>query len=253
LIGIIIFSVGSLFSAVATFNIFSILSLILIALPIIGFWMIYFASKFPRLPDRALPAITLFKTSVIINLVAECLVMFILLILSIFFFIAAAAIGSSFYSSMDFGPAVFTALGVVILIATVMALILVIFYFRSILRVLNGIRNGVTGGPVFELPGIKAFTVFICIFTGVSLFSALIYVVAYPIIFGDSISNMYSTLYSLPYEFRRFIEPFVTSMELRVVLSSISSFVTNVGSIILVIVLNRFNNKLKSGQSLTDY
>jgi len=157
------------------------------------------------------------------------------------------------YASMDIPPFFFSIIGIVLLITTGIMLTLAIFYYRSILRVLNGIRNGLMGGPVFQLPSIKVFTVFACIFIGFSVLSSLINMITYPILLGGSITDMYSALYSLPHEIRRFIEPLIANIELRIILTSISALVTSAGSILCIIVLNRFNNRLKASQSLTDY
>jgi len=138
----------------------------------------------------------------------------------------------------DVGPAVFIILGITFVIVTGIILVFGILYFRSAMRVLGGIKEGLTGAPVFQLPGIKLLTVLFCITIGFTLLVALFSPLVAPAIFDE----MYS---DLPDIFRDTFKPFIAIPGVSIVLSSIFTVVANAGSLLCVIVLNRFNGRLK--------
>ena len=89
LVGIILFSVGSLLAVVMSFSVFSIITIAFLLLPIIGFWFMYASSKTPGIADRAITAVTLFKVSVIIDLVILSVAAIIFVIVSVLIFAVA--------------------------------------------------------------------------------------------------------------------------------------------------------------------
>ena len=129
LVGIILFSVAELFSIFRNFSGFSIFSLIMLALPVTGFWFIFAASKVPKMPEKTMTALTLFKVSIIIDLVLKCLAAFVMLIASFIVFAGAGAVQNYYYSSIGSGVMIFAGL-VILLIAVGMA-IFIIIYFRA--------------------------------------------------------------------------------------------------------------------------
>jgi len=173
---------------------------------------------------------------------------FILIILAILLFIGSIAVDNSYNT---YGVAgVLSIVGVTLLVVAALATPIIIVYFRSVLRVLNGIRRGILGHPTFELPGIKVFTVFMCIFVGFSVLNALIYGTLYS---PMSDEMYYSAFSSLPYEFRYVFDSFVGDVGRNLALTSISMLVSNAGTVILIIILNRFNNRLNPNSQFTSF
>jgi MFS family permease len=239
LTGIILYSLGSLLGVFASLNSSSIFAFAVVSLPIVGLWLMYAASKSPWLPNKTQPAITLFKISAIITFVGECIMVFILVIVAIVLIIVGIAAGYDSYSSYE--SVLINVIAIVLLISAIVALVISIIYFKSILRLLAGIKSGMQGNPVYELPGIRTYTVLTCIMIGAVLLGTIISFVTLSTISGDVRYYMYSALYDLPSEIRSIIEPFINGFGISLVVSSISSVVAYVGSLILVIALNRFN------------
>jgi len=246
LISILLLTLGNLVTLVYSFTVSPYLfaySFILTILPITGFWLIYSASKSPRLPERSLTAIKFFKSSVIITLIIECILVLALIILSIALFLGAFATGAF----MNGGTAqiIMNVIGVTLLITAAIVLVFTILYLRSVLRLLNGIRDGLSGKPVFSLPGIKFFTVFTCIMLGFALLSSLSTLSTLSTYTGDMYASTLSTLSDLPDEFATIFEPFLTNTGFIYVISLISGIAANIGTLLYIIGLNRFNKSLR--------
>jgi len=245
LIGIILFMLGNLASVVFSFELspyITVYSFLMIILPIIGFWLIYSASKSPRVPERSLTAVKCFKASMIITLIIQCLIVLALIIASIALFLGAFATGV--FVSGNTAQIVMNILGVSLLIGAAVAMVFIILYFRSVLRVLNGIRDGLSGKPVFTLPGIKFLTVYTCITIGSTLLSSLSNLSTLFLYNGDSYYNMYSSLNELPDELFYFLRSLMTS-GYNLVFLTICGVVASVGTLFFIIVLNRFNKSLR--------
>jgi hypothetical protein len=91
MIGIILFSAGTVLPVLVSFGVFSIFTLMIIALPVTGFWLIFAASKAPMTPEKSLTSLLLFKISIIIELVVLCLAALLIVIVAVLLFVAAAA------------------------------------------------------------------------------------------------------------------------------------------------------------------
>ncbi|MCL1820517.1 MAG: zinc ribbon domain-containing protein, partial [Oscillospiraceae bacterium] len=94
MVGIILFTAGKLFTTFASFSVWSFFSLMILALPVTGFWLIFAASKMPRLPEKTLTSLTLFKVSIIIDLVVSCIIGLLFVIVSIVLFAGASLDGA---------------------------------------------------------------------------------------------------------------------------------------------------------------
>ena len=235
LVGIILFSAGNLISQIMSINILSIYTLILAALPVIGFWLAYAAARKPRLPEKTLPALTLFKTSVIIGLVVLCLFMLVMFIVVI-----ALMIGAGMSSQIDLFGGIFSgvmvAVGIILLIILAGAIIIIVFYYRSVFRIISGIQNGIRNNIIYPLRSIKFFSVLTYIGAVFSVLSAVFS-------FG-SMRVFNEAIYSLPSEFSGFIEPIAGTLTGHGALSAILTIIGSVGTVLCVMVLNRFNNSL---------
>jgi len=153
LVGIALFSVGSVFNALITLGGFGIFSLALLALPIIGMWLLYAASKRPTLPDKSFTALSLFKAHTIITLVLFCIALggSVLIILAVF------ALGSGFGFPAD--SDVVIALAIIGFIAIGVMVLYLIFYFVSLLRIIESLRKGMTNNSFAPLRGVTPFLV----------------------------------------------------------------------------------------------
>ena len=230
LLGIVLFTLGSLAPHFISFNIYGILTLILQALPIIGFWLVFAASRSPKLPEKTLPALTLFKISVIITFVAFCLVALLLLILSI----VAMATGSAL------GFSIATILGIVLLIITAIVLLFVIIYYSSVLRVINGIRRHIIGNIMEPLRGANTFSILTFIFIGISILSVILSLFSFSAI-DSYISGL---LTDIPHEASDVIAQFMPSSS-DITLSSLLSLASGLGTLFCVATLSKFNSSIK--------
>ena len=225
-----------------TFNVMSIVTLILLTLPVIGFWLIFAASRSPRLPEKILPALTLFKVRIIIDLVMACLVILVLLI-AVLALLIGASVTSGYPSYYYNGSGALMIIGIVLLIVTCGATVYMIIYYRSLLGTLRGIRNGITLNWFNPLRGVKTFSVLTYINVGFTAIGAI------TTAFTSSLINnrlYYDLIYDLPRELRQIIEPFLSTLR-NSVYSAVFNLIASAGIIICVIVLNRVSNSLSSG------
>ena len=229
--GVVLYSAGNLLSILLSFGAAGFFSLLLLALPITSMWLMYSASKSPRLPEKFLTAIKLDKAYAIIQLVLSCLGSLILL----FFTFAAGSMISSFGMSGMGGAS--GALGVV-LILILGFLALVIIYYTSYMNVLNGLKNGIESNSFGQLRSIGTYTVFRYIQIGFVVLLTLVSVSAS----GYLASMMSSLLYSLPSELRGLLS--FGGGGSTIMLSTLFSLAASAGEIITIIVLNQYNNSL---------
>ncbi|MDR2570185.1 MAG: hypothetical protein LBD23_07790 [Oscillospiraceae bacterium] len=226
LIGIILFSVGALLNVFASFSVMSVFTLILYALPITGFWLIYASSKTPRLPEKVLPSLTLFKVSVIIELTVMCLVSLAFVI--VFFILVRNATG-------------LTGLAIFILFVSCVLVVYIYFYYRAILNILKDIKTGINSNCMTPLRDVKLFTIITYITVGFSALFSLVTIVAITFI-----RNMVGDLLQmLQFVGMDFVSDFLYAEQL----ASFFSLMRYAGIIVCLIVLNRFNNSLRYGVS----
>ena len=229
MVAIIMFSAGGLLNIFMNFNIWSIFSLGILALPVTGFWMMFVASKQPRLPEKSITALKLFKASIIIDLVVTSLAGLICVIVAILIFSAASYIG---------GGAM--AIGLVVLLIAGGMVTFIIIYFKAVLQMLAGIGNGFTYNSFNPLPGIKTFTILTYIMVGFSVLGAISTVIAVT----AATAFLNNILWSLP----DFISGAVRDMLLPssgvLAFQTLCTLLTAAGTVMCIIVLNQFNTKL---------
>ena len=172
LIGILLFTAGNLMGVFVAFGFFSIISLLLMALPITGFWLIYAASRSPSYPDKSLTALTLFKISVIIGLVVVSLIGVGLLIFFIWLF---STFGFALVADIFAEVPGFALLFLAIFIGIIL---FVIYYFKSLLTVLSDLRNGLQGRLHDKVRNVGLFTALMGIIVGFSIIYSVITIAA---------------------------------------------------------------------------
>ena len=234
LVGIIMFSAGSLFSTFASFSATSIFSLMIMALPITGFWLIFAASKMPKMPEKTLPALTLFKVSIIIELVGSCFLALALLIGSIALFVVGANLsdwggGEAFYAG-----------GSAMLLVTGGVVAFIVIYYKAILSVISGIRDGIMRNLFNPLPGIKTFTILAYIGIGVSVLFTSLSSFLLP-------QYMNMIIYAIPSDYQDIVESMLPSSGSGFTL--FFTLVMNAGIVVCIVVLNQFNNSLLYNRS----
>jgi len=163
LAGVILFTIGNALSSIIYFGLAFFIPLILSALPIVGFWLVYAASKRPQKPEKTLAALTLFKIHTIINLVMLCLgIVFIVLI----------SLAASFLSEplgVDPAPAF------PILFAVVSLMLLVIpLYYVPVLKILESIRQNIVNNTFNRIRGVAPFTVITFIACGLGILGIIV-------------------------------------------------------------------------------
>ena len=246
LFGILLFTAGSLLGIFISFELLSIISLLLYTLPIVGFWLIFAASKSPSYPEKGLTAITLFKISVIIGLIG---VILLLILLIIGFVWVINTFGMEFISLMFDEVPVITSIIIGVLIAIILFIIL---YFKSVLTVLSGLRNGLQGKHHGKVRNVGLFTFLMSLIVGFAVLSSVI-----TLVFVDFAQQMMSTIFDDFFGFGEFSDifgffgfyplGFVEDILQGVMLSAIFSLVENLGIILCLIALCGFNNSLASG------
>ena len=248
LIAIILYSAGSIISQVMNFSAFSIFSLAFAILPIIAFWMIFGASKSPRLPERTLTSLTIFKVIIIIGLVMICLV-FLLVIVLFIIMIAAAnyAGGSSAFSEIGDATGILAALGIGMLIFFAIALVIVIIYYRSVLVAIGSIKKGIINNSFSPLRGVGAFSVFSYIGLGFSIISTLSMMASTSLINNsfDYILNNGMFENGIPDEVYGYLAPFLDALPRNLLVSNIALLVMMVGTILCIVVLNQLSRSIK--------
>jgi len=219
------------------FSAFSIVSLALAVLPIIGFWLAYSAAKAPRLPEKTLSALTLFKVSVVIDLVIVCLVALVFLIVSVALLIGSGAVRQGPY----YGTGVLSAIGIAFLVLTVIIVVFIIIYYRAILRIFRGIRDGIMYNYLTPLRGVGVFSVLTYIGLVFSIIAAIGMISS-----AGFINNLVSdAINSIPMDYFGISGGLLGSVANTNIFSSLCTIIHSLGSILCIVVLNRFNNSLK--------
>ena len=232
LVGIILFTAGNLFSFFMSFNWMSTLSMVMLALPVTGFWLIFAASKAPKMPEKVLPSLTLFKASTIIDLVLSCLQALLLFIVAIIVFVGASNLGGRSYASGNLLGLV----GFLILLVGAGILVIGIIYFKAIQRVLNGLRSNIMYNTFHPLPGIKPFIVLTYIIVCAGALGTLVSSVGSVALSGA----LYSVSYLLPSELGGIVDNLLGGSAVDLLFK----FMGYAGIIICIVALNTFNNEL---------
>ena len=235
LIGALLFTVGTAVNILRTFTVFSVFVIALVSLSIIGVWMIYAASSRPKLPEKTLTALTLFKISTIIQLVLFCLALAGVLILFAVLGIVVAL--------EEPALVVFIIIGAVFVIGIFAAYI--VFYYVSILRILSGIRNGIVNNVFTPIKGIVPLMVVVIVMTALNIIFNLIAIAA-----SSFITNYVFTeiIREMPFEYRAVMsELLVMPGTGSMLLGLLMLILINVGVIMCIAALHSFNNSIKLG------
>jgi hypothetical protein len=222
------------------------------------------AAKNPSQPDKTLPALMLFKVNLIISLIVAGLFILLSTIISVALIIAGYKLQDALGNSgFDIPQIVYdiigvaTLIGVGLLVLIAIMVVIIVFYYKALLSLLKGIREGITKNTRGPLPGVILFTVFTCI----SVASALITAIATAVAIGflnAAVSNFLNEflnefLYSLdiPVEVWGYIDGFIegfvdTEALFGSPITGLLPVVRNAGILMLIISLNLFNGRLKA-------
>ncbi|MCL2203348.1 MAG: hypothetical protein FWB88_05365 [Defluviitaleaceae bacterium] len=240
LIGSVLFSAGTLLPILLNFSVFAIFSLALAVLPVIGVWLLYSASKTPKVPEGSLPGFTLFKVAAVIGLVFFCIALGITVIVMLL-----VLAGGAFLTDM-FGGGGEIILLMLFIFAIVIALFILWlrFYYVALLRVLKSIREGILYGNCNEIRGVGSFTILSFISIGFGLLGDLSSLAMRTFIDGFLGEIQREILREVPPELRGFVSdllPFGGFNPLPILLS----IAGGVGLIMLLVVLRNFANEVK--------
>lgn len=238
LAGICLYTAGSLINAIMLFNVTSIISLLILAVPIIGFWLIFAASKAPRLPEKIMPALTMFKVYAIIALVGIGLIALLgIIACAVLIFISFTESGSYFPG----GSAILMVIGVVLLLVLIGLAVFNVVYIKALLNILSGLRNNIIYNAFAPLRGVRVFTVLYYISVGIAVLMSLSSLMV-PV-------SMSEAIYTFPYEMQEIMLSFDYSSS-QYALSFILTTAAYAGNIICIVLLNRLNRQLSYGASL---
>ena len=228
MIAIILFSAGALMTRFLSFTVWTIFDLAIVGLPIAGFWVIFAASKMPKMPEKSLVALTLFKVSIIITLVFTGLAALAAVIVAIITFLAASQIG---------GQAI--AIGLIAILVAGGMVTFIVIYFKAVLTMLGGIRNGLMTNGFVPLPEIKTFTILTYIMVGFSVLGAIVGIIA---TFALN-ALLGPVLYMLP----GFLADIVWGMfpsPAVVAFTTLFELAYNAGIVVAIVVLNKLNGRI---------
>ena len=243
LTGIILFSAGSVFASVFALGVFSVFALAFTALPITGFWLIYAASKTPKMPEKTLPALTLFKIHTIAGMVLIGLAVAAMLALSVIM-IVYGALNRHATGWVGFNAGLSFILGIFFLVASMIIagifVLSITFYHVPILKILKGIRHNIIHNTFDRIRGVLPFTVTISIFVFFSTmltFAGLANAEAFR---GEIIRLLHLFMFDIP-EIIPVGNIIITNISLsNFAMSYIFNLVSLSGAVICVVVLNRF-------------
>ncbi|MCL2662161.1 MAG: hypothetical protein FWE83_02375 [Oscillospiraceae bacterium] len=229
MVAIILFSAGGILEIFMSFDVFSIFSMGILALPVTGFWLIFVASKQPKLPEKTITSLKLFKVSIIIQLVVICIVALVVIIAAIILFAAASSLGGGFM-----------AVGLVSLLVAGGMVTFIIIYFKAVLQMLAGLSHGIMYNTFNPLPGIKTFTILTYIMVGFNVLGALTAIV--------SVTAAQQFVWSIMRELPDFLREAVYSVAFPssgvLAFQTMCTLLTAAGTVMCIIVLNQFNEKL---------
>ena len=238
LTGIILFTAGTVFSQVASFSAFSIITLLFTALPIIGLWLIFAASKNPTLPEKTLTALTLFKIYIIITLVLISLVLLLSIIAIVFSFILAA----EFFNSSP----MIAHLLIVPLFITLILTAFVFIYYIAALRILKSIKENIIHNTMNPLRGVLPFSIVAIIMASLSILFSLggLAFIGAAGSFIDYLTNelmhVISTQQALQYSGIHYeISNIIFDIVPTLTMALLFGILTQVGTILLVVSLNK--------------
>ena len=247
LIGVILFSAGGILSILLSFSgfnaflaIYYVYLLIMLSLPIIGGFLIYAASVAPRLPDKILPALTMYKVATIISMVLYCIGMGILIIV----LLIAAIVG--FVLEAMAGAIML----IVVFIVIVFFVLYLVLYYVSILRIINGVRGGLITNKFAPLRGVVPLMV-VVIITAVFSFIGSIISIGVSGFFYELMDHAFY-LFDLADYLTDFSIYIPTPNVGVMVITMLLNMASYIGVIICLSVVSKFSNSMKFGGSYPD-
>jgi hypothetical protein len=234
LVAIIFFTLGGTISVINTFSVFNLIFLgpVITVLSIIGFWMVFSASRDTAL--RLLPALTLFKVAAIMALVIFCIAMGLIMLALLIVSIAALA-----YEPV---AGVIVLLGMLIIVAAFV--VMLVFYYIALLRMIKGFRNNIIYNDFSPIRGVVPFTVMTVIGLVIA-FLGMVFVFWLDDVSGDWLHYL---IVEFGAEFGDYFDDalFTTGNNFGgLMVSAIATISTSVGWLLIVIVLNKINGSLK--------
>ena len=232
--GAILYTVGSILSLLLSFSFANIFSIALLALPIVGVWMVYNASTKPKVPEATLTALTLFKVATIIGLVSFAIGLGIIIIAAIIIAVIIA-IGNTY------APVLSIVLGVLVITGATFALCIA-FYYVALLRVFKSIRNGILDNTCRKIRGVTSFSILSYIGIGLGILTNIA-------LFGsrNHVNNFIHDIIlglNLGPEFYDVID-IVEDMAIISPASVLLSLASSIGMLMLIFTLNKFANSIR--------
>lgn len=233
LTGIIFFTIGNAFLPLMFYGLALFIPLFFAALPIVGFWLIYAASKKPQKPEKTLAALTLFKIHTIINLVMLCLGVLTTLGVSLVIFFFSDHLG------IEFAP-IFTAL----LISMLIILLFIPLYYVPILKILESIKRNIVNNTFNRIRGATTFTIVTFAAATLGLVGIIVAFMSMGAVLAYMDDIMWWLMQELPGAdmdgLMALIGVFMASFGLALIIA----LVNMVGVILCVITLNKLANSL---------
>jgi len=240
MIAIILFSAGTVLEVLMSFGAMSIFTLMIVALPITGFWLIFGASKSPKLPEKSLVSMTLFRVSLIVDLVFRSIATLMLLIVAIVLFAAAGELRS--WGGDDLAGT-FTTIAVFSLLGAAGVLVYAILFFKSATGVVARIRSNLMTNELRPIEDIERFTILTYIGVGFNVLIALLAIVLSTVIRGTIISMLRELPGFMSGIVESAVAPFMTDLG-TVTFTSLLTMAAGAGIVICIVILNRFNDSL---------
>jgi hypothetical protein len=231
MVAIILFSAGGAMGIFMSFGLFSIFDLGILALPVTAFWLIFVAAKQPKLPEKTMISLKLFKVAIIVELVVVSLSALLMLIISIILL----AVGSRLGAEVVF-------IGLILLLVAGGLVTFIIIYFKAVLQMLAGITNGIVYNSFAPFPGIKQFTLLTYILVGISVTGALVTIIS--VVAAQQL--LWRILSEIPSEFRMFLNDLIFPNTVILTFQTLCTLATGAGIVMCILVLNQFNDKLIS-------
>lgn len=230
LMGIILWAVGSLLGILFNFSVFSIISILLLVLPVIGLFMLYSASVKPKFPEKSLTSMMLFEISATIQLI----------LLALGAVVAVIGFGALIIASLD-NLAMVAGIVISFITSAVVLAAYIYFYFISLFRVLRGIRNGITQNDIKPLRGVVPFVLVSFLLTGISVLDALVLLVARDFV----ASSMSSLVQMLPASAMPFVADFFPGSGVILIFNLFVTLVAAMGLVMCLVTLWQFNENLR--------
>ena len=234
LAGIIMFSAGTTFSLLVGFTWYTIFQLLVAALPITGFWLIFAASKTPKLPEKTLPALTLFKAYAIIGLVITSLILLFVFVILVIALIFATAYGDSFDVAVLF---------FLLFLLTIIPVIIIVFYYVPFLKVLSSIRENIVNNTMNRIRGVTSFTVMTVIYVVLGIIGSLILILflgAMGFLIEEFIDDIMWYVWMYAPELAGFgIPELIMGAMAYLAIAILLSMITYIGIILIIVSLNR--------------